>query len=174
MITNDTEFGFVMSDADTQINGIELQHLLNIGVATQTMTLLNEKYVTEVPDIMEPCANVICRVFKDEHNRYYMAFLSYDAISINCMYRLNKVYLMTPKTYTRAWHAYVSQVRRIRSNMITIEQKKKYTNDLFGESYGVYSNYYNKTGEELPTAARKFSRVLGYTYKFLYLDKRVD
>lgn len=172
MVTN---FGFDIDDEkDTAISGGFVQTMLSTKEAKQICTLLDTRFIQEIPDASVAHNNIMCRIFKDADNMFYAVFVDYDAADINCMYDLRKAYMITHKTYKAAWAAYVQQVQELRHEMNGSEEALKlYTNDLFGECYGLYSEYWDRTGKELPLAGRKFNRVMGNCYKFMYLDDRV-
>ena len=172
MVTN---FGFdIDDDKDTTISGGFVQTMLATKEAKQICTLLDARYIGMTPDASVAHDNIMCRIFKDADNMFYAVFIDYDAVDINCMYNLRKAYMLTYKTYKEAWAAYVQQVQDLRQAMNrSNDALKAYTNDLFGECYGLYSDYFGRTGNELPLAGRKFNRVMANCYKFMYLDDRV-
>lgn len=169
-----TEFGFKLGMADTYVNGGFLQHMIANKLAKQVCTLLNTRYVINVPDASEDIDNIMCRVFKDVDGDMYVVFISYDTSDNDCLFNLNDAYRITRKTYDKVWYAYKTQVENVRDNMNRSHSvMKQFTNDLYGESYGIYSKHYKDTGEQLPTAARKLYRSLANCYKFMYFDDRI-
>lgn len=169
-----TRFGFELTENDRAISGGFLQSLLSCKQAKQVCTLIDTLYVTTVPDATKNHDEIICRVFKDYDGMFYCAMIDYDSNDLECMYNLHRTYTITPTTYKKIWAAYMQQVEQVRDNLdSSVETCKAFTNDLFGESFGLYSMYWETTGRELPTVARKFSRLLGNFYKFLYMDDRV-
>ena len=171
MVTN---FGFDIDDLrDTAVSGGLMQTMLSTKEAKQVCTLLDTRFIKGIPDASIPHVDIMCRIFKDADGIFYAVFIDYDAVDINCMYDLRKAYLLTHKTYKAAWTSYVQQVQDLRQEMnSSADALRAYTNDLFGECYGLYSEYLDRTGNDLSIAGRKFYRVMANCYKFMYLDNR--